>query len=86
MRSLTILGATGSVGASALDLVRRNRGEWRVLALTAHSQADELAALALEFGAELAVVSDEKALSALRDGGALRAGHSAIASAGFSGF
>ena len=50
MRSITILGATGSIGASTLDLVRRNRGEWRVVALTANCQAAELAALAHEFG------------------------------------
>ena len=67
MRSLSILGATGSIGASTLDLVRRNRGEWRVVALTARSQAAELAALAREFGAELAVVSDESCLPALRE-------------------
>jgi 1-deoxy-D-xylulose-5-phosphate reductoisomerase len=67
MRSLTILGATGSIGASTLDLIRRNRGEWRVLALTAHAQVAELAALAREFGAELAVISDETRFPALRE-------------------
>jgi len=67
MRSITILGATGSIGASALDLIRRNRDEWRVVALTAHSQARELAVLAREFGAELAVVSDEDRLPELRE-------------------
>jgi len=67
MRSITILGATGSIGASTLDLVRRARAEWRVVALTANCQAAELAALAREFGAELAVVADESCLPALRD-------------------
>lgn len=67
MRSITILGATGSIGASALDLVRRNRAEWRVVALTARGRVSELAALAREFEAELAVVSDEAGLPALRD-------------------
>ena len=67
MRSITILGATGSIGASTLDLIRRNRDHWRVKALTAKCQAAELAALAREFGAELAVVSDENALPELRD-------------------
>lgn len=67
MRSITILGATGSIGASTLDLVRRNRGDWRVVALTAKCQAAELAALAREFGAELAVISDEARLPELRD-------------------
>jgi len=67
MRSITILGATGSVGASTLDLIRRNRDEWRVVALTAKRHAGALAALAREFGAELAVVSDESALPELRE-------------------
>jgi 1-deoxy-D-xylulose-5-phosphate reductoisomerase len=66
-RTLTLLGATGSVGTSTLDLVRRNRDAFRVIALTANCQAAELAALAREFGAELAVVADETCLPALRD-------------------
>lgn len=66
-RSITVLGATGSIGASTLDLIRRHRDEWRVVALTAHSSAGELAALAREFQAEIAVVSDESALPALRE-------------------
>lgn len=66
-RSVTILGATGSVGASTLDLIRRNRDEWQVEALTANCSARELAALALEFGAKLAVVGDETCLPELRD-------------------
>ena len=65
-RSLTLLGATGSIGASTLDLVRRNRGEWRIEALTAHGSAAELAALAIEFDAKLAVVGDEACLPELR--------------------
>lgn len=66
-RSLTLLGATGSIGASTLDLVRRNRDDWQVDALTAQCSAVELAALALEFGAKLAVVGDESCLPELRD-------------------
>jgi 1-deoxy-D-xylulose-5-phosphate reductoisomerase len=67
MRSISILGATGSVGASTLDLIRREKDQWRVVALTAHSNAAELAKLAREFSAEIAVVSDEACLSALRE-------------------
>ena len=66
MRSLTVLGATGSVGASTLDLVRREREQWRIVALTANSQTAELAALAREFSAEIAVVADESCLPELR--------------------
>lgn len=65
-RSITILGATGSIGASTLDLIRRERDQWRVVALTANCQAAELARLAREFGAEIAVVADEGCLPSLR--------------------
>ena len=67
MRGITILGATGSVGRSTLDLIRRTREEWRVVALTANCQAEELALLAREFGAEIAVVGEESCLPALRE-------------------
>ena len=66
-RTITILGATGSVGASTLDLVRRNRDMFRVIALTANGNAAQLAALAREFSAEIAVVADEGALPELRE-------------------
>ena len=66
-RTLTLLGATGSIGASTLDLVRCNRDDWRVDTLTAHCSAVELAALAIKFDAKLAVVSDEACLPELRD-------------------
>ncbi len=67
MRSITILGATGSVGASTLDLIRRERENWRVEALTANCSAVELAALAREFDARIAVVGDEACLPDLRE-------------------
>jgi 1-deoxy-D-xylulose-5-phosphate reductoisomerase len=82
VRSISILGATGSIGASTLDLIRRNRADWRVVALTARSQAAELARLAREFGAELAVVSDESRLTELRDA---LAGTGVVAAGGQAG-
>ena len=66
-RSITILGATGSIGASTLDLIRREPGKWRVVALTANCQTEELARLAREFSAEVAVVADESCLAELRN-------------------
>ena len=66
-RSLTVLGATGSMGASTLDLVRRNPDAWRVEALTAHSNVADLAALAKEFGAKIAVIADDTRLGELRE-------------------
>jgi len=67
VRSISVLGATGSIGASTLDLIRRNREQWRVVALTANGNAAELAALAREFSAETAVVADEACLPTLRE-------------------
>jgi 1-deoxy-D-xylulose-5-phosphate reductoisomerase len=67
MRTISILGATGSIGASTLDLIRRNPADWRVAALTANGNVTELARLAIEFSAELAVVADEARLPDLRE-------------------
>lgn len=57
-RSISIFGATGSVGTSTLDLVRLDPSAYRVVALTAHSDAAGLARLAREFSAEVAVIGD----------------------------
>ena len=67
MRSISIFGATGSVGLSTLDLVRQHRSAYRVVALTANGNAEELATLAREFDADLAVVADETAYPALKE-------------------
>jgi len=67
-RRISILGATGSIGKSTADLIRRNRDRFEVVALTANKSAAELAALAREFEAELAVVADPNAYAALCEG------------------
>ncbi|MDE2303775.1 MAG: 1-deoxy-D-xylulose-5-phosphate reductoisomerase [Sphingomonadales bacterium] len=67
MRRISVLGATGSIGASTLDLIRRDRDQWRIVALTAQSRVEELAALAREFRPEIAVIGDETRLGALRE-------------------
>jgi len=66
-RSISIFGATGSVGLSTLDLVRQHRDAYRVVALTANGNASAIAKLAIEFGAELAVVADEAAYPELKE-------------------
>ncbi|MBK6706499.1 MAG: 1-deoxy-D-xylulose-5-phosphate reductoisomerase [Sphingomonadales bacterium] len=65
-RTLSIFGATGSVGLSTLDLVRQHRDKYRVVALTANGNAADLARLAREFEPEVAVVADESAHPALK--------------------
>jgi 1-deoxy-D-xylulose-5-phosphate reductoisomerase len=66
-RTISIFGATGSVGLSTLDLVRQHRGQFKVVALTANGHAAKLAGLAREFEAELAVVADDAAYPALKE-------------------
>ncbi|MEH3104600.1 MAG: 1-deoxy-D-xylulose-5-phosphate reductoisomerase [Sphingomonas phyllosphaerae] len=78
MKTVNILGATGSVGTSTLDLVERAPEGFRVRALTANCDVAGLAAAAIRTRAELAVVADESCLDALR--GALAG--TGIASAG----
>ncbi len=58
-RSITILGSTGSVGCSTLDLIERQPGAFVVEALTANGNAVRLAEQARRVGAKLAVVADE---------------------------
>ena len=66
-RSISILGATGSVGEQTLDLIGRERDKWQVEALTANCSAEKLASMARDFGAKIAVVGDEACLPELRE-------------------
>lgn len=57
-RTVTLLGATGSVGASTIDLLKRQRERFRVEAVSANKNAAALAALARELGARFAAIGD----------------------------
>lgn len=57
-RGISILGATGSIGQNTLDLVRRNRDRFDVVALTAHRNVTDLARDAIEFEASVAAIAD----------------------------
>ena len=65
-RALAILGATGSVGRSTLDVVPRHPDEYRVHALTAHTSAEELVRLCILHQPRYAVLSGRKEDTALR--------------------
>lgn len=56
---LTILGATGSIGVSTLDVVGRHPDRYEVFALSAHTQVEKLAALCRKFNPRYAVVAGE---------------------------
>jgi 1-deoxy-D-xylulose-5-phosphate reductoisomerase len=66
MRRIAILGATGSIGASTLDVVARHPDRFRVTALAAHRNLDELVARCAQFRPELAVIADPALTEALR--------------------
>ena len=61
MQRITILGATGSIGESTLDVVRRHPDRYTVHALSAHRQVDKLAAACAEFRPARAVVGSAEA-------------------------
>lgn len=66
-RKISILGATGSVGTSTLDLVERNPDRFEVVALTAATNVAALAEAARRTGASLAVIRDEALLGELEE-------------------
>ena len=65
-RAVTILGATGSIGSSTIDLLKRQPQRFTVEALTAHRNGGALAKLARELGARFAAVGDDGAYKELK--------------------
>ncbi|MDR2032164.1 MAG: 1-deoxy-D-xylulose-5-phosphate reductoisomerase [Azoarcus sp.] len=66
IQHVVILGATGSVGTSALDVIARNPERYAIFALTGHRQAERLAHLCLRHFPRYAVMADEAAARELR--------------------
>jgi 1-deoxy-D-xylulose-5-phosphate reductoisomerase len=65
-RKIAILGATGSIGKSTLDLIERSPDRFEVVAVSAATNTDKLADIARRSGAKLAVVADRDRLDDLR--------------------
>ena len=66
-RKIAILGATGSIGKSTLDIVERSPERFTVTAVTAATNVEALAGIARRTQAELAVVADESRLTQLQE-------------------
>jgi len=66
MKNIAILGATGSIGSSTLEVVRNNPDKLRVRALTGGKKWQQLAKQALEFKPDLAVIADKSAYDLLK--------------------
>ncbi|TXJ29159.1 MAG: 1-deoxy-D-xylulose-5-phosphate reductoisomerase [Afipia sp.] len=86
VRTVTVLGATGSIGDSTMDLLRASPERYQIEALTANGNVEGLAKLAKEFNARFVAVADASKLGELRDalsgtGIASGAGESAIVEA-----
>jgi 1-deoxy-D-xylulose-5-phosphate reductoisomerase len=67
VRTVTVLGATGSIGDSTMDLLRGAPGRYRVEALTANSNVEGLTKLAREFDARFVAVADTARFGELKD-------------------
>ncbi len=67
LRRVSILGSTGSVGCSTLDLIARNPGVFQVEALTAHRNVEALAAQARKFRPAIVAIADPFCYETLRD-------------------
>jgi len=66
-QSVTVLGATGSIGTSTLDVIARHPGRYRVHALTAHRSREALLRLCLSHRPSVAVLDDERDAIWLRE-------------------
>lgn len=67
MRRVSVFGATGSIGANTLDLIRREPEAYQVVALTGGRNVEALAREARALGAEIAVTAHDECLPALRE-------------------
>lgn len=67
MKGVAILGSTGSIGRQALDVIERNPGRWRVVALAAGRRADLLINQALRFRPDAVAVGDPEAFVRVRE-------------------
>src|ERR1035438_10814082 len=67
MRTLTVLGSTGSIGTNTLDVVRRNRQLYRIYALVAGRNVETLAKQIVEFRPQVAAVATPEALARLTE-------------------
>lgn len=68
LRNVAVLGATGSIGASALDVIARHPGRYRARVLAAGHNVDALVALCVAHRPDHAVIADEESYLRLRDG------------------
>ena len=82
MKKISILGATGSIGQNTLDLISKEKDNFKVVGLTGSGNIDLLARSAIDFGADIVATADESKFSDLKG---LLSGHKIEVCAGPSG-
>ena len=65
-KSVTILGSTGSVGCQTIDLLERDRGNFKVVALTANQNVELLVKQAIDLRPDYVAIGDERQYDALK--------------------
>ena len=66
MKKISILGATGSIGQNTLDLISKEKDNFKVVGLTGSGNIDLLARSAIDFGADIVATADESKFSDLK--------------------
>ena len=89
MRSISVMGSSGSIGTQALDVIRSEPQRFRVHALATHHSADVLVAQASEFRPDVVVIADaalqERVRAAVPAGTTVLAGEEGLAEAACGG-
>lgn len=67
MKTVAVLGATGSIGASALNVIARHPDRFRAGVLSAHRNVNALVALCVQFKPDIAIIADATLATTLRD-------------------
>jgi 1-deoxy-D-xylulose-5-phosphate reductoisomerase len=68
VKNIALLGATGSIGLSALDVIARHPDKYRAAVLSANSKVDDLLNLCAKFKPDIAVIAEKNGYPALHDG------------------
>ncbi len=66
-KSISILGATGTIGQNTLDLIKRNKDDFSIKAITGHKNIELLAKQAIEFEVEFVATACENRYSELKE-------------------
>lgn len=67
MKGLSILGATGSIGIQALDVLRKSNGEYKLVGVTANSSVDKMKEIIKEFNPSYVAMMDKKSANEIED-------------------